>query len=343
MKILFLTAGDLLIASSRTRVFQYLPYLSSNNIKYSILIYNKSGLGRYRLYAHKCYVLFQLLILAPFFDVIFVQKVLLHPTYFKVLKFLNCIIVYDFDDAIYTNLNDVKQKTQNENRFAYTVTNSKLVVLENETAKEYARAFNEQILQITGPIDINRYKRDKSKRHGDLIIIGWIGSSSTTGYLDSIRSVLERILAKYPNVFVKTIGASDDFSLSRNYIHVKWDLATEVKELEDVDIGLMPLPDDEWTRCKGGYKLLQYMSMGIPSIASAVGINNILIQNEVNGFLASNEEIWYEKLSYLIDNLENLSSIGDNARSIAEKQYSYEIYAPVLINNIKHIVLNKSE
>ena len=80
------------------------------------------------------------------------------------------------------------------------------------------------------------------------------------------------------------------------------------------------------------------MSMGIPSVASAVGINTTLIQNGVNGFLARNEGEWYEKISYLIGNIENLTSLGSSARAIAEEQYSYEIYAPVLISKIRHLI-----
>jgi glycosyltransferase involved in cell wall biosynthesis len=292
--------------------------------------------------------LFQLLAFAIIFDIIFVQKVLLHPFYFRLLKFVNSNIVFDFDDAIYTvyrgnenligDLNELRKIENNEKRFACTVANSKLIVLENEVAKEKAQLFNNKILMITGPIDINRYKRSSPKVLSDRIVIGWIGSSYTTSYLDIVSSVIEKVITKYPNVFFKTIGASNNFRLSKNYIHTHWELNTEVRELQDFDIGIMPLPNDEYARCKGGYKILQYMSMGIPSIASSVGVNNSIIVNGINGFLVNNENQWYEMLVYLIENLASLNDIGSNARAIALDQFSYEINAPIWLGSILEIV-----
>ncbi len=100
----------------------------------------------------------------------------------------------------------------------------------------------------------------------------------------------------------------------------------------------MPLPDDEYSRGKCGFKLLQYMALGIPSIASPVGVNQEIIQNGSNGFLASSNEDWVDNLSLLIENKEMRYSIGMNGRRTVENQYSLKKYAPELLSTLISLV-----
>jgi glycosyltransferase involved in cell wall biosynthesis len=117
-------------------------------------------------------------------------------------------------------------------------------------------------------------------------------------------------------------------------VHVefrKWDHGTEVADLQTGHIGIMPLPDDEWTRGKCGLKLLQYMSMGMASIASPVGVNREIIQDGVNGFLASTHDEWYEKLLRLCEEAPLRTRIGQEARKTVIESYSLSVWAPRLI------------
>jgi glycosyltransferase involved in cell wall biosynthesis len=97
----------------------------------------------------------------------------------------------------------------------------------------------------------------------------------------------------------------------------------------------MPLSDDEWSKGKGGYKLLQYMSMGIAPVASAVGINNEIISDGLNGFLIKSDDEWYAKLSALIEDQDMRRSMGREARKTAVERYSYEAYTPVLAEKLE--------
>ena len=115
-------------------------------------------------------------------------------------------------------------------------------------------------------------------------------------------------------------------------------METEVADLQSFDIGIMPLPDNEWTRGKGGYKLLQYMAVGVPCVASPVGINKELIRDGENGFLATTEEEWYEKLSLLIDNPELRREMGRRGRAYVVRNHSFEAAAPKLISALKHAI-----
>jgi len=350
MRIVFLTFGDEQIASSRTRVFQYLPFLEKENISYRILktkcaIPVKSFFSAVKFRLSNAWIGLKLLLLTPFCEIIFMQKISPPGFYLRLLRLLKCKLVFDFDDAIYTTPEPAEDanfslvKKQNYSRFQAVVSMSDLVILENKFTEEYAKKYNTNTLRITGPIDTERYFPVKNdSKISKKIVIGWIGSPATTVYLGPILPVFENIACRYKNVRFKLIGASPVSNPRIQICQVPWSLETEVKELRGFDIGIMPLPDDEWTRGKGGYKLLQYMAMGIPSVASPVGVNADLIQNGFNGFLVKDETEWYEKFSLLIDDSQRRIELGMNARKLVEEKYSFHVAAPQLISKLHEII-----
>jgi glycosyltransferase involved in cell wall biosynthesis len=358
MKILFLTCGPPVVASSRTRVFQYLPFFQREGIKYKVII-NRTVLSNHlRQVCHydsfvikvirfwlinlirafdaifSSFQLVRFTVLAFFYDIIFIQKVLI-PNF--ILKFLAKIfkkqIVFDFDDAIYDHLKFYKKR-----RFHQQLPLYNLLVIENTFTKEYVSKFtNSNIFIITGPIDCKRYYTHCSVKKGE-VIVGWIGSPATQKYLTMLDGVFERLSRSYKNLTFEFIGAQKmDFNAER-LRQKQWSLDAEVGDLQNFDIGIMPLPDNEWTRGKGGYKLLQYMAVGIPCVASPVGINKELIRDGENGFLATTEKEWYEKISLLIENPELRRDMGIKGRSYVVENYSFEVAAPKLISALKRLV-----
>ena len=133
---------------------------------------------------------------------------------------------------------------------------------------------------------------------------------------------LEKISQKYPHVILKLIGADDTITFQNIRIQqVSWSLNTMIEELQSFDIGLMPLDEDLFNKGRLGYKMIQYMSMGIPIVASNTGLNpEVVIENE-NGFLASNEQEWIDKLSLLIENPKLRKKLGENGRKKAVEKY----------------------
>ena len=103
---------------------------------------------------------------------------------------------------------------------------------------------------------------------------------------------------------------------------VKWTSQSEVAELSEIDIGIMPLPNDEWTKGKCALKGLLYMSLEQAAVLADVGVNSEIIQNGVNGFLATSTEDWVEKLSLLIDNPNLRQEMGQKGRQTVVQHYS---------------------
>src|SRR4029077_7990439 len=93
-----------------------------------------------------------------------------------------------------------------------------------------------------------------------------------------------------------------------------WRAETEVDDLRRIDIGIMPLPDDRWSRGKCGLKALQYMALGIPTVCSPVGVNTHIIQHGENGLLAGSDDEWVESLTRLIDSAPLRERLGGAGR-----------------------------
>lgn len=355
MKILFVTAGNETLASSRTRVFQYLPYFAELGIKTSVLKYNTSfqelwnrRLGRILSHRSASYWLFarigfvvhvllsrlndvRLLVLAWSFDVVVLQKVLPPILVQRIVVRLQRRLVFDFDDAVYMN-----QNKRNSVRLEILLSRARLVVVSNDVLEQYARRFCVKSLRIVGPIDCSRYRPRKSEQRPGTVTIGWIGSVPTTQYLELVRQPLQEIMRRHANVMLELIGAGPFATDGLRLKTHRWSLNSEVELLEHFDVGIMPLLDDEWSRGKGGYKILQYMAMGIPSIASPVGINSVLIEPGVNGYLASTAEEWLDKLELVLRQDDLRVRIGAQSRMIALREYSTKESFPKLLRSIEN-------
>ncbi len=154
------------------------------------------------------------------------------------------------------------------------------------------------------------------------LTIGWTGSHSTLKYLIQIESVLQVLEKKYPDInFLFIANQKPELSL-KNQKFVPWNKETEIADLLQIDIGLMPLPDDDWSRGKCGFKALQYMALKIPTLASPVGVNQKIIDHGVNGFLCYNEKDWLTYLEKLISNKSLREDLGKAARQKVIKHYS---------------------
>ena len=357
MKILFITIGNQQIPSSRTRVYQYIPHLEKENVKTKIINYRSGSyiwlaanftIRKYIIFKY-IYLLisyllkmfeyfifqniqtFRMLLFAKRYDIIFLQKVVFPCYILFILKKINNNIVFDFDDAIYAD----KKMIFSKKNFDITIISSKLVFIENENTKKYVEKLGVHSKIITGPIDCDRYYPKSIHSNNEIIFIGWIGSFSTTYYLNIVLDVLKALSKKYNKLInIELIGANNFIIENVKINNNIWSLNTEIELLHKFDIGIMPLYDDEYSRGKGGYKLLQYMALGIPSVVSSVGINKDISIHCKTGFLASTSEEWYKYLEILIINSNKRKEMGDNARKRAFEEYSFQKSTKIFIDEL---------
>ena len=264
------------VASSRTRVYGYLPYLRALGYRcrvraYSLSVYHRALMGGRETFflklINKIYGWWVLLCFVPMAacaEVIFIQRVLLPRWAFKIIKAVNPAVIFDFDDAIYL-------RNRHACRLNYILRNAACVITtQSRFNREYASAFSRRLEVLTTPVDTGRYFPAQGKT-GGAVTIGWIGTPETSVYLLGMRDVFCGLAKKFPFLKFEFIGARQ-FELSgANASFRDWRLDTELGHLMNFDIGIMPLSDDPWSRNKY-YKLLQYFALGIPAVASSVGV-----------------------------------------------------------------------
>ncbi len=326
--------------SQRFRFEQYLAFLENNNFQLSIssLITPKTD----KLFYSSGNTFIKVLLFIKFifkrtidvikskkYDIIFVQREAFFTgtTFFEKQFSKKSKLIFDFDDSIWLpNVSNANKKFEWLKNYDKTKTIIKLsdwVIAGNNYLANYAKQFNSNVTVIPTTIDTDYHiNKQKSK---DKICIGWTGSSTTVQHFELAVPILEKIKNKYRDlVYFKLIGEENYTNTKLKLKGTKWCLETEIDDISEIDIGIMPLPDDEWAKGKCGLKGLQYMALEIPTIMSPVGVNTEIIHDGVNGFLASTEQEWFDKLSLLIENKDLRLKLGKAGRQTVIEKYSVE-------------------
>jgi L-malate glycosyltransferase len=350
MKVLFLMPYPREGASSRYRVIQFIPYLESRDVtcwvrpffssQFYKILYNKNHYFRKSAYFTSSLIKrFFDLFLAARADIVFVhlRAVPLGPPLMEwIIKKIGKKIVYDLDDAIYLG------KTSHENQLVqwfkfprqvdFSLRISTEIISCNEHLSEYAKQRTvAPVTTIHTCVDTDKFKPDTSQIRSEIITIGWVGSHSTAVYLEPLRRIFLRLYDIY-NFRIKIVGAGS-YRLNMPGLDVsyeQWTLAQDVVSFQSLDIGVYPLADDEWTAGKTGFKTIQYMSVGVPCVVSNVGANKGIVVDGVNGFLASSEDEWVEKLGRLLKDETLRKHLGMSGRKTAEERFSFKVNAPAL-------------
>lgn len=338
----------------RYRIEQWAPYLQEEGISVSLLPFTGEVLNA-ALYRRGAYPLKAILMAwslarrvkhvwdARDYDAVFLYReaALIGPAWLERLaRRRRRQLVYDFDDAIwvpyvsprnrYFSLLKAPWKTSTICRLASAVT------VGNQHLAEYARRFNGNVTVVPSTVSLRRYEpRSRGPKEGKPVI-GWTGSHSSVQYLSLIAAALRRLGERHHFRFV-AIGV-DHLELPGVEVECRpWASATEVEDLWDFDIGIMPLSDDRWSRGKCAMKAIQYMGVGVPVLLSPVGANLDVVEDGVNGLFARNEDDWVAALSSLLGDRQLRERLGRAARRTVESRFSAEVQAPRLARLLRSV------
>jgi glycosyltransferase involved in cell wall biosynthesis len=347
MKVLALTRYGDLGASSRLRMFQYLPYLthSGMDVHTQALFDNETLANRYAAggYGKADFLSSFVKRIAALrqrhsFDLLWIEKEALpwFPYWFESSLLAGVPYVLDFDDAVFHNYDMHRLwliRRLFGDRIDQLMGKAALVICGNHYLARRARdAGAKQIELLETVIDEHRYiAKDYATADSDKpLSIVWIGSPSTLIYLQMLAQPLKQ-LASTVNLELKVIGGEVELP-GVNVRCVSWAESTEVHEIRSSDIGVMPLFDTPWEQGKCGYKLIQYMACGLPVVASPIGANNDIVTDGVNGFLAADSKQWESHLRTLIESASLRQSMGLAGRDLVEQKYCFSVAAPKLVN-----------
>ena len=266
------------------------------------------------------------------YDVIFIQReaLFLGSGFFEHRAFKSgARVIFDFDDAIWkADTSPGNQKwewVKRPTKFFDNVQHAHVVLAGNNYLAEQARKVNANVMVVPTTVDTTVHLPKPQWRNGSVVCIGWSGSISTVKHFSTLLPVLRRVYQKYGDkVRFRLLG---DTTFKSNHPPVEalpWTEATEVDVLNSFDIGLMPLPDDEWARGKCGLKALTYLACGVPAIVSPVGVNTEIVQHTVSGYHATTDDEWFNYLCHLIENSALRQELGAAGRKFVEAHYSVE-------------------
>lgn len=340
-------------ASSRIRIYQYLPYLRAAGLNVDVCALFDDAYVRARNDDEKrpaatsvitAYLQRLAIVLAkPRAKALWIEYEALPWLPFTLegrLYASGLPVIVDYDDAIFHRYDS------HANRFVRRVLGSKiarimraatLVVAGNDYLAQYAReAGVQRIEMLPSVIDLARY-RQRTTFDDREFVIGWVGSRATTPYLRRLQSVLQTLAAQRP-VRLVNVGGSPWSMPGVRVDNLPWSESTEVEDMLQFDVGVMPLPDEPWTRGKCGFKLIQYMGCALPTIASPVGANATIVEHDVTGFLAATADEWAQALRSLAASPALRRTLGRRGYAKAAREYSLEATAPRLVQLVQRIL-----
>jgi glycosyltransferase involved in cell wall biosynthesis len=279
----------------------------------------------------------------PFYDgvYVFLSVTPFGPTFFEFLtRVLNKNIIYDIDDMVFLKTKSVYNQPvsalKGRGKMIYMMKHSKHIITCTDVLDAYARRYNQNTTNISSTINTDIYLPNNRYNNSNQLVIGWSGSHSTSQYL----YLLERVLKKISDTHSVKILVIGDASFHIDGVELEvlpWRESTEVDDLRRIDIGLYPLPDEPWVYGKSGLKALQYMALGIPTVASAVGMNFKVIEDGVSGFLVKNDREWITTITRLIDDPALRARVGEASRLRVLNTYSVKVNQPIYLSIFKEV------
>jgi len=235
-------------------------------------------------------------------------------------------IIYDFDDAIWlsntSKENKVASKFKWHQKTGWICRWSHRVSCGNDFLANYAKRYNQKVVLNPTTIDTDYFQGLSSQNPDDqTVTIGWTGTHSTLEYLHALLPIITQLEKKFNLQFLVISNQSPEFDLD-SFQFLPWNKKTEISDLQKIDIGVMPLENDQWAQGKCGLKALQFMAMGIPVLVSPVGVNTEIVKDGENGYLCLNQKDWFNNLEKLIQNENLRKELGKNGRKKVVRDYS---------------------
>jgi glycosyltransferase involved in cell wall biosynthesis len=327
--------------SQRFRVEAYFELLDQNNINYSVAYFwpakaynslykkGKAGFKAFSLLQGLLKRFWQILTGIHTSDFVFIHREAapVGPPIFEwmVARLFNKKIIYDFDDAIWIPnvsannkiVGSVKAfwKVKFICKWAYKISAG------NKFLGDWAAQYNSSIVYNPTCVDMaGRYNILKDQETEN-IVLGWTGSHSTLKYLELIKPVLEELENEFDFSFIVICDRKPEWNL-KSLVFIPWNEAAEIQDLSRINIGLMPLENDAWSEGKCGFKIIQYLSLGIPAIASPVGVNQSIIDDNQNGYLCNSAAEWKSRIIKLMQEKNLRKAMGEAGRKKMLNQFS---------------------
>jgi glycosyltransferase involved in cell wall biosynthesis len=278
--------------------------------------------------------------------VIYREMAMLGPAFYERLLVRQRVpFIVDFDDAIWMvgqgSMNGVFSRLRFPGKTATICQLSSAVTVGNAYLADWASQHNQRVRVVPTSIELAQYpvQSEPPQASGRSFVISWSGSHSTLLHLETAREPIERLATKH----AVTLRVICDRPPARPFrgvetVFVPWSEANEAQEVGRCHVGIMPLPDDRFTRGKCGLKALQFMATGRPVVVSPVGVNRQIIADGDNGLLASSADQWVTALERLLGSPETRRRLGLAGRRTVEQRFAATIAADRFAEVVREVV-----
>lgn len=244
-------------------------------------------------------------------------------------------IIHEYDDAIWIPggepISFLKRFMKATWKVKYIIKWSYKIAAGNEFLCQYARQYNAHVFFIPTVVDTEHgHNKTRNQFEDNRVVVGWTGTHTTLHNLEEIQELIPALKKEIDFDFYIISNKPPDWSF--DFIYKQWSEEMEVGDLLQMHIGVMPLKKGPWFEGKCGFKLIQYHALGIPAIASPVGVNPLITLHEQTGFIASTPEEWKTSLKKLIENAQLRSKMGEAGKLHIEKNYSLNSLLPSFIS-----------
>jgi L-malate glycosyltransferase len=249
----------------------------------------------------------------------------------RLVRGLSQALVYDVEDNILgeqqggagVNPNPIARFLKGASKARFLIRTADHVVTSSPFLNDFCLELNaaKACTYISSSIDTDRFQPSTAYSNDRPVVIGWTGTFSSKVYLDLLRGVFQRLAARLP--FKLRVIGNFDYALPGVDLEVlRWSAEEEVVQLQALDIGVYPLPIDDWVLGKSGLKAIQYMAFALPCVATEVGTTPLIIRDGENGLLVRTEAEWEDALERLIRDPALRRRLGEAARKDAVAKYA---------------------
>jgi glycosyltransferase involved in cell wall biosynthesis len=337
-RLAILAIGDETTASTRLRILAHLHALESAGFVTSVAFQTHFPLRRLVRLPLRLYRELRDLRRASDADILLVQRRCYPPIFTPFLRRRRRPVVLDFDDAIDLPPPSEPQTPRNLRRyrrnFDATVASAELAICGNIELE--ARVAGAKTVVLPTAVDCERFF-PADDQPPDPQTAGWVGHSSNLGFLEARAEPLREIARHHPDFRLVVVSDRQPRIDGVPMEFRRWSLEEEVSNLRGIGIGLMPLEDSPWARGKCAFKLLQYMALGLPSIASPVGMNREIVVHSQNGFLASTDDDWFRCLDSLLGQPDLQRSLGMAGRDTVVRSFDLPVISKRLIGILDRV------
>jgi len=356
-RIIFFTKYTSKGPSSRYRTYQYLDEFKK---EYSCLVFpffdddyiDRLYAGRSTSFRKILYYylrrIWHLLSKPKKNDIVFIEYELM-PYFFAwaefYLKLRGIKYIVDYDDAIFHNYDgssNVFVRIFLKNKIPTVMKLANHVITGSPYLTNFATKYNKQVTGIPTSVLMEKYERIGHSDAKNSFVVGWIGTRSTSSNLLLIKDALKEFSSRYSDVVFQFVGIDNRTAKILGVAPVKWEEKIEICLLNSFNVGIMPLVDNDFNKGKCGFKLIQYMASGLPTISTPLEANLKINRNKKNLHATTNQE-WFNAFEQVYNNQSDFAKIGDSNKKDIANYYSVEANAPVYKTIFRELVAKKPQ